>query len=294
MKKIAVGIIAVLGLTLLSVHPAKAAGETIVIVDNIFDSTRPELKNNIAHEVCITSGDFCSGRLMTAEGPGAANAPANLVYKDDQSRHGTDLALVVAKVNPSAKIILVRTSGISTRGTLNNVSDMRLYTKHFDWINANKTKYNIVSVVFSKDYGRTDNGSCIVKKPDEVFIQSIKTLTANNIAVMAGSGNNGWTGKTTFPACVAETVSVGAMMDWQPGMHLSSNASSSVDFFAIGGWNIATKRVLGTSFSNAALAAYWAKNYQGSFQATYNYLKSIGKSESNPRVAQYTFIDVSK
>lgn len=294
MKKIAVGIVAALGLTFLQALPAKAAGETVVIVDNLFDSTRPELKNNIVHEVCITASNFCSGRLMNSEGPGAANAPANLVYANTQSRHGTDLALVATKVNPNARLILMRTSGISTRNQVSDINDMHLYVRHFEWIAANKDKFNIVSVIFSKDYGRSDDGSCTVKRPDQAFVQIIQRLSASGIATMAGTGNNGWTGRTSFPSCIKETVSVGGTMDWQPGLYSSSNLSADTDFFAVAGWNIATGRVIGTSFSNAAFAAYWTKNYQGSFQKTYDYLKSIGKNDSHSRIASYTFVDVTK
>lgn len=292
MKKIAVGIAVVLGLSLLHSAPAKAAGETIVIVDNMFDSTRPEIKNNIVHEVCMTASNFCSGRNMTAEGPGAASAPSNFVYRDSQSRHGTDLALVATRVNPNARLILIRTSGISTRNTVSNINDMHLYVRHFDWIAANKTKFNIVSVIFSRAYENVNN--CVVKRPDQAFIKAIQRLTAMDIAVMVGTGNRGWTGQTSFPSCVRETVSVGGTMDWQPGILSSSNVSTDTDFFAVAGWNIATGRVIGTSFSNAALAAYWTKNYQGSLQKTYDHLKSIGTKDSHSRIASYTLVDVTK
>lgn len=273
---------------------ANAAGESIVIIDNFFDSTRPELQKNIVHEVCITASDFCKERLMSTEGKGSANASKEFVYKDSQSRHGTDLALVVTQVDPNAKLILIRTSGISTRKTVSNINDMHLYVRHLDWIVANKDKYNIVSVIFSKDYGRNDNGSCIVKAPDQKFINGIKNLTNLGIAFMAGAGNNGWNGKSSFPSCLSETVSVGGTMDWQPGILLSSNVSSNIDFFAVAGWNLPTSRVVGTSFANAALAAYWTKNYQGTFQKTYDYLKSVSKAESNSRISPYSLIDVFK
>ena len=50
--------------------------------------------------------------------------------------------------------------------------------------------------------------------------------------------------------------------------------------------------MVGTSLSNTALAAYWTKNYKGSFKDTYDYLKSIGK----PVLADPTglFVDVTK
>ena len=49
---------------------------------------------------------------------------------------------------------------------------------------------------------------------------------------------------------------------------------------------------MGTSLSNAALAAYWTKNYKGSFKLTYDYLKSIAKPLAT--VSTNSFVDVSK
>lgn len=298
MKKVAVGIIAALGLTLLQSVPAKAVGETVVIVDNMFDSGRSEIKNNVVYEICWTSGDFCKatsdrGRL---EGIGASSAPSTLVYRDSQTRHGTDLALVVIKVDPNARLILIRTSGINNRGTVNNVSDMNLYVKHFEWIAQNKDKYNIAAVVFSKATSRFGaNNSCTTKSSDEQLVSSIKKLTAINVAVMAGTGNDRSFDRTKFPSCIKETVSVSSTVDWQESIdEIQANHGPDVDFYALGYWNLPTGRSTGTSLANAALAAYWVKNYKGSYQSTYEYLKSLGKTLKGSRASTNSFVDVNK
>ena len=291
MKKIAVGIVVILGLSFLQTVPAKAAGETIVIVDSMVDSARPELKNNIVHEVCMTESRFCSGRIMQAEGAGVASAPSNIIYKNSTLRHGTDLALTIAKVDPNARIIFIRTTGIDDRGNVSTVSNMSFFAKPFNWIAENKTKYNIVSVVFSMGV-RNTTPTCTYKKSDQPLVDSIKKLTAMNVAVMAGTGNSPQYNAVMFPACITDTVSVGGTQDWQQAVHPGFNRNADTDFFTVGFWNLATGRQIGTSLSNAALAAYWAKNYKGSFKDTYDYLKSIGK----PIVGDSAglFVDVNK
>jgi len=291
MKKIAVGIVAILGLSFLQTVPAKATGETVVIVDTMVDSARPELKNNIVHEVCITESRFCSGRLMQAEGAGVASAPSSIIYKNSQLRHGTDLALTVTKVDPNARIIFIRTTGTDDRGRTSVVSNMKFFVKPFDWIAQNKDKYNIVSVVFSMG-AKNRSDSCSYKRTDQPLVDSIKQLTSMGVAVMAGTGNDGKSNSVMFPACITDTVSVSGTPDWSEGIYPGFNRNADTDFYAVGFWNLPTGRVVGTSLSNAALAAYWTKNYKGSFQSTYDYLKSIAKPISG--LSTNSFVDINK
>lgn len=291
MKKIAVGIVVVLGLSFLQTAPAKAAGETVVIVDSMVDSSRPELKNNIVHEVCMTESRFCSGRVMQAEGAGVASAPTNIIYKSPTLRHGTDLALTITKVDPNARIIFIRTTGTDDKGNISTVSNMKFFEKPFNWIADNKNKYNIVSVVFSMGV-RNTSASCTYKKTDQPLVDSIKKLTNMGVAVMAGTGNDGKSNSVMFPACITDTVSVSGTPDWSEGIYPGFNRNADVDFYTVGFWNLATGRQMGTSLSNAALAAYWTKNYKGSFQLTYDYLKSISKPLAT--VSTNSFVDVSK
>ena len=291
MKKIAVGIITIIGLSFLQTVPAKAAGETIVIVDSMVDSARPELKNNIVYELCMTESRFCSGRTMQAEGAGSASAPTNIIYKTPTLRHGTDLALTITKVDPNARIIFIRTTGTDDKGNISAVSNMKFFEKPFNWIADNKNKYNIVSVVFSMGVKNTST-SCTYKKTDQPLVDSIKKLTNIGVAVMAGTGNDGKSDSVMFPACITDTVSVSGTPDWSEGIYPGFNRNADVDFYTVGFWNLATGRQMGTSLSNAALAAYWTKNYKGSFKLTYDYLKSIAKPLAT--VSTNSFVDVSK
>lgn len=303
MKKIAVGIIAVLGLTLLQSVPAKAAGETVVIIDTVLDTSRPELQGNIVHEVCITESRRCSDqRSMQQEGPGAASLGDNLtkfIYSNRDMKHGTDVALTVKAVDPNARIIFIRTTGVDIRGSRVSVahaSNMKHFVKPLNWVAENKNKYNIVSVILSKASNAWGKGtSCVPRKDDEQLVSAIQNITSAGVAVMAGTGNDRNFTRTRFPSCVQETVSVSSAVDWQESIdEIQANHSSEVDFYAVGFWNLPTGRSTGTSLANAALGAYWAKNYKGSYQATYDYLKSISKTLNGSKASTNSFVDVKK
>jgi len=304
MKKIAVGIIAALGLTFLQVAPAKAAGETIVIIDTVFDTSRPELKSNIVHEVCITESRRCSNQTsMEQEGPGSASLQGtltSLIYSNKDMRHGTDVALTVKAVDSNARIIVIRTTGVdiakNNKVSIAHVSNMKHFAKPLNWVAQNKSKYNIAAVVLSKASNTWGAGtSCVPRKDDEQLVSAIKSITSLGVAVMAGSGNDRNFTRTRFPACVQETVSVSSTVDWQEAIdEIQANHSSDVDFYAQGFWNLPTARSTGTSLANAALAAYWVKNYKGSYQSTYDYLKSMSKPLKGGQVSTNSFINVNK
>ena len=298
------GIVAVLGLTLLQAVPAKAAGETIVIIDTVLDTSRPELKSNIVHEVCITESRRCSNqKSMEQEGPGAASLQpglTNLIYSNKDMRHGTDIALTVKAVDPNARIIFIRTTGVDVlsngRTSIAHASNMKHLAKPLNWVAQNKSKYNIAAVVMSKASNAWGAGtSCVPRKDDEQLVAAIKNVTSLGIAVMAGTGNDRNFTRTRFPSCVQETISVSSVVDWQESIdEIQANHSSDVDFYALGFWNLPTGRTTGTSLANAALAAYWVKNYKGSYQATYDYLKSISKPLNGGKVSANSFIDIKK
>ena len=184
MKKVAVGIVAVLGLTLLQAVPAKAAGETIVIIDTVLDTSRPELKGNIVYEVCMTESRRCSNQTsMEQEGPGAASLQAgltSLIYSNKDMRHGTDIALTVKAVDPNARIIFIRTTGVdvlkNNKVSIAHASNMKHLAKPLNWVAQNKSKYNIAAVVMSKASNAWGAGnSCVPRKDDEQLVAELKT-----------------------------------------------------------------------------------------------------------------------
>lgn len=267
-------------------QPATAqAANSIVVIDTAVNSNLPELSGKLVHEVCMVQTGTCANGKTTAEGPGSANLAPNQSHSGG-FEHGTMMALIAAQVNPDVKIIFIRVAGALSNGKMGTFSDVSI-TRALDWVVANRAKYNIVSVsasVGSTAFNKTGN-YCPIKATHNKLISNIDTLSANGVATMFAAGNNRDKLRVSFPACIPQAVAVSAVnrFSTDDGWKVSplANTGPETDFYALGSFNtsIGTTGAFGqTSPATAALSAYWAKNYKGSFPATYQYLKSITSS----------------
>jgi hypothetical protein len=236
-------------------------------------------KNNIAYEVCLLSYSKCPNGKSTMEGTGAANLPAT-TNKD--FNHGTQMISLILKVNPTAKIIPIRIVGMTTLGLpmIYSLDDVQLA---LNWVVANRVKYNIAVVSLSQ--GRIFAGC----KVPTGMASSIATLKTANVPVIASVGNDGDHTAVFSPACLPDTVSVGATDNPDPGSsgiaydknakpyiaRYSNGAQGQTDFFLNARWYAtmldgSTKFTVGTSNSTAVLAGWWLLNKKATFDETFN------------------------
>ena len=234
--------------------------------------------NSIATEVCIISSYKCPNGKLFMEGPGAANIS---VTSDKAINHGTQMLSVVTMVNPSAKIIPIRIAGITPNGNLGlySLDDVKAA---LDWVVANRIKYNIAVVSLSQ--GRIF-ANC--KVPTGMAAQ-IATLKAAQVPVITAVGNDANRTTVMAPACLTDTVAVGATDNPEPGVQgiaydvkaipyiarYSNGAQGQTDFFLNARWYTlqlnGTKRfTVGTSNAAAALSGYWLLNRKATFDETF-------------------------
>jgi hypothetical protein len=276
MKKIAVGIIAVLSLVLLQPVQAQPA-KSIVIIDTAIDSSIPQLKAKLVQEVCILGSMVCPNGQRFQEGTGAATLPSSVALKGG-FEHGTIMALIANQVNPDANIIFVRIAGLTKRGTMDTYS-INEVTKALEWVVANTQKYNIVSVSASQGNHqlRTGTNYCPIRATHATLIGSIDKLSSMGVATMFAAGNQRDYSRINFPACIPQAVSIGGATE-DNAMAPYSNVAPEVDFYSLGAFNTQIGRSVGTSAATAAFSAAWAKNYKGTYQSTYDYFVSVSKS----------------
>jgi len=234
--------------------------------------------NSIATEVCVISSYKCPNGKLFMEGPGAANIA---VTSDKAINHGTQMLSVVTMVNPSAKIIPIRIAGITPNGNLGlySLDDVKAA---LDWVVANRIKYNIAVVSLSQ--GRIF-ANC--KVPTGMAAQ-IATLKAAQVPVITAVGNDANRTTVMAPACLTDTVAVGATDNPEPGVQgiaydvkaipyiarYSNGAPGQTDFFLNARWYTlqlnGTKRfTVGTSNAAAALSGYWLLNRKATFDETF-------------------------
>jgi hypothetical protein len=269
-KKVVGLFLVVFGLSFL---PAVHAEEkpAIAIIDTGVDTSQV----NVYHEVCLMEEKRCPNKQTFMEGPGSATRAAINGFE-----HGTNMVKVAQKINPNMNIVFIRIDPADKNDKnpmFSAVNSNSTVKQALDWVAKNKTKFNIVATSTSfSEYSKFKKGInyCPVDKGLQNTIISLQNL---NVGVFFSAGNDYKTNQIGYPACIAESIAVGAS-NADNRVELYSNKAPEIDFFALGTYDILGQRIMGTSPATAALAANWAKNYKGSHKSTYDYLKSVSNN----------------
>jgi subtilisin family serine protease len=189
-------------------------GESVAIVDTGVDSGHPDLAGSVIDEQCFCNdgeaGPFgcCPDGKDEQGGAGAAQ---------DDHGHGTRVAGIVASGGvhaplggaPDAALIAVKVLDASGGGF---VSDL---LSGLDWVRQNHPGIAVLNM--SLGFGLY-SGDCDAADANTMaFATAVSQLRATGTLVVAGSGNNGSGTSMIAPACVADTVSVGAVWDAEQG-----------------------------------------------------------------------------
>jgi len=265
MKKITVSSILII-LSLLSTHTAAAnlqnktaARPAIAILDTAIDTSIPDLKGRIVHEVCLLERGPCPNGGTVMEGPGAASMPANLIAKNGFD-HGTQMAFVAARNNPNMDIVFVRIIGNNPGGGRQVTTENTLIVA-LQWVIENKNKWNIQAVSMSQ--GHHNLRSVVDYCPKTPLTEAkIKTLVSMGVPVFLSAGNNADPFKIDWPACIPDSISVGATMPSKSIAFYSNHDSNLLDFYALGtmqGITVGNRRVnmAGTSAATQIAASNW-------------------------------------
>jgi len=264
-----------------TVVPTQANVEpSIAVIDT---GTTPSLfGDRIVAEYCVVESYTCANGKTSMEGAGASALPA---FKDKALDHGTQMLSIIAKVNPSAKLLPIRIVGVNPNGNAGLYS-LESVKMALDWVIANQAKYNIAVVNISQGRVFAD---CRVPAG---MVEQIATLKARNVAVVSATGNNNNKTAINSPACIGDVVAVGATDNPWPGSEpyawdnkavptiaRYSNVSSALDFYANGRWfvtnaNGTTRFTAGTSNATASISGLWLLNRQSSVDATYAVIAS--------------------
>jgi hypothetical protein len=272
---------------------------SIAVIDTGANSSL--FKDAIATEVCVISSFKCPNGKLFMEGPGAANIE---VTTNKALNHGTQMISVINAVNPQAKLIPIRIVGISPKGlpgfySLNDVKAA------LDWVITNQAKFNISVVSLSQ--GRViENCSLPAGMADQVA-----KLKALNVPLITAVGNDRNRTSVFAPACLSDSVSVGATDNPWPGVQpiaydpkavpyiarYSNGSTGQTDFFTNGRWftrqlDGSKKFTTGTSNAAAALSGFWLLNRKANFDATFaSILGGTSEIKNEFQVGRYVNID---
>ena len=273
-----------------------AVAPSVAIIDS---GVNTALFPNIVTEVCILEWSMCPNGKPQMEGVGAANTG---VVTNTTLTHGTEVASVITKVNPSIKIIPIRIVGVTDKGNPYIYSN-KAVKLGLDWVIANRTKYNIQAVNVSQ--GKIFPG-CSLPDGTQADIDALK---AANVGVIAATGNDSNRTAVMSIACAPGVIAIGATDNPDPGssgksydptakpyIARYSNGNAATDFYLNARWyalqpNGKQKFTLGTSIATAAFTGWYTLNYKGSIVATYQYLVGTATTASNQSLTgRYLFV----
>jgi cysteine-rich repeat protein len=203
------------------------SGVTVAVLDSGFDSDHADLAGALAGEQCFCQGGggCCPGGGSSQSGAGAA--------EDDQG-HGTHVTGIITSngvvasrgVAPGANIVAVKV--LDSNNLFCCSSDV---IAGLDWVATNRPDVKIVNM--SLCTLATFPGDCDTTGVGFAWAPAINTLTANGVAVFAASCNLGLPNQMGLPACLANTISVGAVTK-SDAVAVFSNSGPTLDLLAPG------------------------------------------------------------
>jgi hypothetical protein len=286
MKKVLLALLSI-ALAFTALAPAQAEDQKVLaIIDSAIDSTK---FNSIIHEVCFTTvkssiptqNMSCPNGELFMEGSRAASATWPLQKNstnfdvNNATFHGDAMVKAALTVNPNLKIVFIRFNDVTSLG--NSRGDVKALALAFDWVSKNASKYSIDALSVSQSTVSAGNLALCTK--DTLTINSVASLTANNIPVFAATGNDRRKDVVGFPSCVNGIIGVGALGN-ATQLEGLTNTGPGLDMVAPGKvritkYNGSATDTAGSSAATAVSAASYVS--RNTFKTFGEYLTSLPK-----------------
>ncbi|MBL8631486.1 MAG: S8 family serine peptidase [Rhodospirillaceae bacterium] len=226
----------------------RGQGQTVAILDTGINASHEMFRGRIVAEACFSDGSIasfyeslCPNKLKRVIGPGSASlCPGGRAGSGGVCEHGSHVAGIAMGDNtssterlrgvaPDAGVIPIQvfTRSVGCESCLGAfTSDL---VAAMDWVISNTATYNIVAVNMSLGSSTAYLGYC----NGAVLESAVVTLRTMNVISVIASGNGGYTGFMSFPACIKDSFSVGSINIAAVSSYFS-NVSALLDIFAPG------------------------------------------------------------
>ena len=253
---------------------------SLAIIDTAVDTSIPEFAGKIVYEVCFIEWSTCPNGKTFMEGPGSAGMPLNFMQKNGFN-HGTQMVSSALQTNLSMNVVFIRIVGNTANGSKQTVSEQAVVSA-LQWVYNNKEKFNIQALSMSQGTSNFLNGANYCPNTPNTSA-AIALLKNNGIPSFFPVGNSKNYKKIDWPACIPDSIAIGATM---PGDLIASYGNfdpNLTDFFALGSLSVknpgnSAVNGAGTSIAAQVAAATWvgakAKNPLMLYQDMYNLLSS--------------------
>jgi hypothetical protein len=232
---------------------------TLAILDTAIDDSLPIFKDKLLQQACVLESNTCPNGSSLMEGPGAASI-TNLIDANKFFSHGTSMAYAAVITNPDINIVFVRIIGQLEDGSRLPASEKTVVNALL-WVFDNKDKYNIKAVSMSMgDHNSKTSGLNYCNEETGVEV-AVKLLLDYDIPSFFPAGNDGDKSRIDWPACLKDSISVGAASKFGLANYTNSD-QKRLDFYTDGTLEVMIpggNKVLlsGTSVSTQVAAAQW-------------------------------------
>ena len=209
--------------------PSKPA---IAIIDSAIDTNIAQLKDRVIYEVCIIDFPSCPNGSKYMEGPGSAGLQQPYISQNGFD-HGTQMASVAAVTNPNMNIVFIRIIGATSTGT-RQVTAESSFLNALAWIKTNAKSLNIKAVSMSQGHHNLLNKPTDYCPSTPNTRNAILDLQAMDIPVFLPTGNNRDYVRIDWPACITESIAVGASNEIGAPMTLGNYDPNLTDFLELG------------------------------------------------------------
>lgn len=233
-------------------------GWVVAVIDGMPNSGHSFLQGRTVSPMCWNSGNG-----VTTSTPGTAACPYDA--------HGTHVSGIVAgggsvnltggtgPLNGVARAARIMPLGVFPANQSIGASDLDILAA-LNYVYSQRNTYPIAAVNMSLGGGRFTS-ICDSSYPAYYNITAL--LRGAGIAVVAASGNNGYTTAMSAPACVSNIISVGAVDD-SDNVALFTNYASFLDLMAPG-VSIWSSNQTSGSFSNMQGTSQASPHVAGTF-----------------------------
>ena len=287
-----------------NIKSTSTSAPTLAILDTAIDMSQQKIKDRVVYEVCLIeiiegSTARCPNGQTKMEGPGAATLPVSRLSLGGFD-HGTLMADQAIQTNPNVNIVFIRIIGQRENGAREYTTEATVFNA-LQWVADNQSKFNIQSVAMAQGshyLGAAGTDYC-PKTPTTV--EKVKALNSMNVGVFFPAGNNRDYQRIDWPACIPDTIAVGATMPDNSVASYSNYDPLLVDFHARGttvlyGLNAKKTNFAGSSASVLVAATSWATvkaaKSQLSYTDMYNLLLKTSTPTKNSKIAKANLINI--
>lgn len=260
---------------------------TLAILDTAVDTSIPMFSGKIVDEVCILDWATCPNGQKFMEGPGAAGLPSKIISANGFD-HGTQMTSVALQTNSNINIVFIRIIGNTADGK-RQLTTASTVGNALNWVLLNKDKWNIQAVAMSQSANNYYPGANYC--PSMPSAQTaIKKLLDLGIPSFFAVGNDRDYTHINSPACIPDSVAIGATDQYGQIATYSNYDKNLLDFYALGNVQIVspgnkTSWGAGTSVATQVAAAGWLAIKSAKPDYTYKQIYDLIIKTATPAVS---------